>query len=238
MTEPLVLLPGMMCDARVFWPQIANLSVDCAVHVAPIGSHDTIEDIAKAVLDRAPATFALAGHSMGGIVAMEMLRRAPERITRLALMDTNCQSEMPQVAAAREPQMVRVKSGRLGDVMRDEIKRAWLAPGPARRQIAGIALDMGMALGPDMFLRQSRAMQRRPDQQGTLRKTKIPTLVLCGEQDQLCPPRRHEFMAQLMLNARLEIIPEAGHLPPLERPEIVTDLLRRWLSAPTGRVLG
>lgn len=232
MNDPLVLLPGMMCDARLFMPQIAALSSDVAVHVAPVTQGDSIEKIAKLVLAAAPERFALAGLSMGGIVAMEMLRVAPARISRIALMDTNCQAEMPNVAAAREPQIVRVKSGRLEAVMRDEMKPNYLAPGPRRLEVLNTVMEMALDLGPEVFVRQSRALQRRPDQQGTLRRAKLPALILCGEHDALCPVRRHEFMAHLMPNAVLRIIPEAGHLPTLERPRLVTDLLRRWLSSP------
>jgi len=232
MNEPLVLLPGMMCDARLFLPQIVALSTERPVQVAPVNLGGTIEDIARSVLAAAPERFALAGLSMGGIVAMEVLRCAPARISRLALMDTNCQAEMPNVAAAREPQIVGAKAGRLAEVMRDEMKPNYLAPGPGRLEVLNTVMDMALDLGPEVFIRQSRALQRRPDQQGTLRKSKTPTLVVCGEHDALCPVRRHEFMAHLMPNARLEIIADAGHLPTLERPDEVTGLLRRWLSSP------
>ncbi|MDJ0631252.1 MAG: alpha/beta hydrolase [Rhodobacter sp.] len=237
MTDPLVLLPGMMCDARLFLPQIVALSSETSVQVAPVTQSDSIEKIARNALAKAPETFALAGLSMGGIVAMEMLSLAPKRITRIALMDTNCQSEMPNVAAAREPQIVRVKAGRLQEVMRDEMKPNYLAPGPQRLEVLNTVMQMALDLGPEVFVRQSRALQRRPDQQATLRRAKIPALILCGEHDALCPIRRHEFMAHLMPNAELQIISEAGHLPTLERPEIVTQLLRRWLSAPGSSVL-
>jgi pimeloyl-ACP methyl ester carboxylesterase len=237
MTDSLVLLPGMMCDARLFLPQIIALSREVSVQVAPVNLGDTIEDIAQSVLAAAPERFALAGLSMGGIVAMEVLRRAPDRISRLALMDTNCQSEMPNVAAAREPQIVGAKSGRLADIMRNEMKPNYLAPGPGRLEVLNTVMDMAMDLGPEVFVRQSRALQRRPDQQATLRKAKTPTLIVCGEHDALCPIRRHEFMAHLMPNARLEIIQDAGHLPTLERPEDVTSLLFRWLGSPATQPL-
>ncbi|MDJ0827382.1 MAG: alpha/beta hydrolase [Rhodobacter sp.] len=237
MPDPLVLLPGMMCDARLFLPQIAALSADTAVQVAPITQGETIEEIAKSVVATAPERFALAGLSMGGIVAMEVLRIAPDRVTRIALMDTNCQAEMPNVAAAREPQIVRVKAGRLAEVMRDEMKPNYLAPGPRRLEVLDIVMEMALELGPEVFIRQSRALQRRPDQQATLRKSKTRALILCGEHDALCPIRRHEFMAHLMPNAELQVIPEAGHLPTLEHPRIVTDLLRRWLSSPAPSAL-
>ncbi|MGA9252547.1 MAG: alpha/beta hydrolase, partial [Roseobacter sp.] len=112
MPEPLVLLPGMMCDARLFGPQIADLSVDHCVTVAPITQGGRVEDIATLLLGRLPERFALAGLSMGGIVAMEILRRAPGRVSRLALLDTNPLAETPQTAAAREPQIVAARAGR------------------------------------------------------------------------------------------------------------------------------
>ncbi len=234
MRDPLVLLPGMMCDARLFLPQIAAFSSERSVQVAPITVGETIEEIAQNVLAAAPERFALAGLSMGGIVAMELLRVAPDRVTRIALMDTNCQPEMPTVAAAREPQIVGAKTGRLEEIMRDEMKPNYLAPGPRRTDVLNIVMEMALDLGPEVFIRQSRALQRRPDQQGTLRRAKTPALIMCGEHDALCPIRRHEFMALLMPNARLEIIADAGHLPTLEQPEVTTDLLRRWLSSPSA----
>ena len=234
MTDPLVLVPGMMCDARLFLPQIIALSSETAVQIAPVIEGENVEAMARDILMRAPDTFALAGLSMGGIIAMEVLRLAPKRITRLALMDTNCQSELPNIAAARESQIVGARSGRLADVMREEMKPTYLAPGSQRADVLKTVMDMALYLGPDVFVRQSRILQRRPDQQSTLRKAKTPTLIMCGEYDTLTPPRRHEFMAHLMPNAVLELIHDAGHLITLEQPEAVTNLLRRWLKAPSS----
>lgn len=230
MAEPLVLLPGMMCDARLFSHQTAALGRDRAVHVAPINGAATIEEIADEVIFHAPPRFALAGLSMGGIVAMEIMRRIPRRVTRLALMDTNPLAESPAIAAAREPQMVKVRAGRLDEVMRDEMKPNYLAPGPGRADVLRIVMEMARDQGGEVFLRQSRALQRRPDQQKTLRAVAVPTLVLCGRHDALCPLRRHELMADLVPGATLEVIEEAGHLPTLERPEETTAALRRWLT--------
>ncbi|MEL7116347.1 MAG: alpha/beta hydrolase, partial [Pseudomonadota bacterium] len=189
MAEPVVFLPGMMCDARVWMPQIIALSTEYAVQVAPITKGETVEEIARHVLTQLPERFALAGLSMGGIVAMEMLRVAPERVTRVALFDTNCQQELPNVAAAREPQIVAVRSGRLPDVMKDVVLPEQLAPGPQRLQVLNAVMDMGLYLGADVFIRQSRALQKRPDQQGTLRRAKTPALIACGEYDTRTPPR-------------------------------------------------
>lgn len=232
MIEPLVLLPGMMCDARLFGPQIAEMSADTPVMVAPVSRGERIEEIASDLLDCLPKRFALAGMSMGGIVAMELLRRAPDRITRIALMDTNPLAEIPAVAANREPQIVRVRSGRLDEVMREEMKPNYLAPGPHRAEVLELVMDMARALGPNVFIRQSRALQRRKDQQATLRKIKVPALVLCGAEDALCPVKRHEFMAELIPYATLRVIEGAGHLPTLEQPDAVTDALRDWMGQP------
>ncbi len=232
MKDPLVFLPGMMCDARLFGPQIAELSSEYTVCVAPVTQGERIEEIASDLLTQLPQRFALAGLSMGGIVAMEILRRAPDRVSRLALMSTNPLAEVPQVAAAREPQMVKVRTGRLRDVMRDEMKPNYLAPGPYRDEILDLVMDMAEVLGPDVFIRQSRALQRRRDQQATLRKWKGNTLVLCGAHDQLCPVKRHTFMAELIPQSKLVVLEDSGHLPTLEQPNETTAALRSWAEGP------
>lgn len=232
MHEPLVLIPGMMCDARLYHAQINELSRDMAVMVAPATQGERIEEIASNILTAAPAKFALAGLSMGGIIAMEMLRRAPERVTRIALMDTNPLAETPQSAAAYEPMIVGAKSGRLEEVMRDFLRPSFLAPGPGRVAVLALCAEMTRDLGEGVFLRQIRALQKRRDQQGTLRKCKVPTLVLCGEYDGLTPVKRHKFMAELIPYAKLEIIADAGHLPTLEQPEATTAALRTWMTQP------
>jgi pimeloyl-ACP methyl ester carboxylesterase len=169
---------------------------------------------------------------MGGIVAMEVLRRAPDRVQRIALMDTNPLAETPQIAAAREPQIVAARTGRMLEVMREEMKPNYLAPGPNQTAVLDLVMDMADALGPEVFIRQSRALQRRRDQQSTLRKIKVPTLVLCGAHDALCPVKRHEFMSELIPGARLRVLENAGHLPTLEQPEETTQALREWMAQP------
>ncbi|NNK17089.1 MAG: alpha/beta fold hydrolase [Sulfitobacter sp.] len=232
MAEPLVLLPGMMCDARLFGPQIAELSADMAVMVAPVTQGERIEEIASSLLDLLPARFALAGLAMGGIVAMELLRRAPDRITRIALMCANPLAETPAIAADREPLIVKARSGRLLELMREEMKPNYLAPGPHRAEVLDLVMDMAQALGPDVFIRQSRAMQRRRDQQAVLRKCRTPALILCGEHDQLCPVKRHTFMAELIPYAELVVLENSGHLPTLEQPDATTAALRSWMRQP------
>ncbi|MBU2943962.1 alpha/beta fold hydrolase [Shimia thalassica] len=232
MREPLVLLPGMMCDARLFGPQIAELSAEFAVTVAPITQGERVEEIASGLLDLLPNKFALAGLSMGGIVAMELMRRAPDRVTRIALMDTNPLAETPQSAATYEPMIVGARAGRLGDILEGFMKPEYLAPSEMRGEILALTKDMGLFLGPEVFVRQARALQRRGDQQGTLRKCKVPALVMCGEHDALTPVKRHTFMAELIPYAKLQIIEGAGHLPTLEQPAATTAALREWMTQP------
>ncbi len=227
---PLVLLPGMMCDVRLFAPQIAAFSGQRAVHVAPIGGAESVAKIAEQVLVDAPPRFALAGLSMGGIVAMEVMRQAPERVERIALLDTNPKAEVDAVKAMREPQIAKARAGQFLAVMRDEMKPNYLTDGPHRTRILDLCMEMAEALGPDVFVRQSRALQTRPDQQDTLRHITCPALVLCGRDDALCPVHRHELMASLIPHATLHIIENAGHLPTLEQPDKTTDALRRWLE--------
>ena len=228
---PLVLIPGMMCDARLFGPQVDAFSMDYDLIFASITEEASVKKLAERVLSQAPERFAVAGLSMGGIVAMEMLRIAPQRIERIALMDTNPMAETEQVKAGRIPQMMAVREGRLASVMRDEMKPKYLAPGPGRKDVLDLCMKMALDIGPHAFLRQSRALMDRPDQTETLRGSTIPSLILCGRYDKLCPITRHEYMASLMPHADFEVIEDAGHLPTLENPDATNQALARWLEA-------
>jgi pimeloyl-ACP methyl ester carboxylesterase len=230
MNEPLLLLPGMMCDARVFASQIAAFSMDRPVMVAPLTGRTTFAELSEDILAHAPPRFALAGLSMGGITAMELVRQAPERVSRLALMDTNPLAEPADRAAERDSQIERVRVGGLRKVMRDEMKPNYLTDGPNTGRILDLCMDMAEALGADVFADQSRALQQRPDQRDTLRTVRVPTLILCGEDDTLCPLETQEMMRDLISGARLAVIPGAGHLPILEQPERTNEELKQWLN--------
>lgn len=227
---PLVLVPGMRCDARIFAPQIAAFSGTRPLHLAPIAGHDSVAELARAVLSHAPPSFALAGLSMGGIVAMEILRQCPERLAGIALLDTNPLAETPEVAARRGPQMARVAAGGLDALIEGDMAPAYFADGTDATPLVALCRAMAGALGPEVFARQSRALIARPDQTTTLRDAALPALILCGAQDRLCPVSRHRPMAELMPGAALAIIDEAGHLPTLKRPTETTAAIARWLA--------
>ncbi|SLN40544.1 alpha/beta fold hydrolase [Pseudooctadecabacter jejudonensis] len=219
----LVFLPGMMCDGRLFQHMPPHLCLS-------ISQHDTVEALAADVLQNAPDTFALAGLSMGGIVAMEIIRQAPDRVTKLALMNTNCEAETDRIKDMRAPQIAKAQAGNLRAVMRDEMKPNYLADGPHRQPVLDLCMDMAIDLGPEVFARQSHALMSRPDQKGTLKSWTKPTLILTGEHDRLCPLHRHTLMAELIPDAQLTVLKNAGHLPPLEQPALTHAALVQWLS--------
>jgi len=226
---PVVLLPGMMCDARLWGPVMGAFAGRAVLH-APLVEADTVEGLAAAVLALAPPRFALAGLSMGGIVAMAVLAAAPGRVERLALLDTNPLAEAPAMQARRGPQIARALAGDLAGVMREEMKPNYLAAGPGQGAILDLCMAMALALGPAVFARQSAALRDRPDRQGALAAFAGPALVATGAHDRLCPLDRHALMHRLMPGSRLVVIEGAGHLPPLERPAATQAALAAWLG--------
>jgi pimeloyl-ACP methyl ester carboxylesterase len=227
---PIVLLPGMMCDARMWGPVMGAFAGRAVLH-APLTEGNTMAALADAVLDLAPRHFALAGLSMGGIVAMEIVARAAERVERLALLDTNPLAEAAEVKARRGPQIDRALGGGLAGVMRDEMKPNYLADGRGKAAILELCMEMALALGPDVFASQSRALRDRQDRTATLAAFGRPALVLMGLSDRLCPRDRHDLMHRLMPQSALCLVEGAGHLPTLEQPAATAAALSRWLEA-------
>jgi len=233
MQDPLVFLPGMMCDARVFVPQVTAFSPHVGVMVAPVTGGDRIEEIASRLLDGLPRRFALVGLSMGGVVAMEILRRAPDRVSRLALLNSNSLAETPQSAGDYEPMIIKLRSGGLEEAVDMVIPSDSLAPGAGRGDVQALLKDMAIHIGSKNVIRQIRAMQRRRDYQAVLRRCQVPALVMGGVYDRLAPVKRHELLADLIPNARLCVLDGAGHLPVLEQPDEVIAQLFEWYQSPT-----
>lgn len=231
MNEPLVFLPGHMCDGRLFANQIEAFSSKRAVHLANFARGATIAEFAANALASAPPRFVLCGLSMGGIVAMEIMRTAADRVAGLVLMDTNHRAETRDGAEARKRRIALAKRGELASVVRDEMKPAYLAEGPRNDLILELVMAMAMSLGGQVFERQARAIMSRPDQSETLRRAAVPTLVVCGEEDQLCSLQTHEDMVGLIPGAKLEVVRGAGHLVPLEQPERTNELISDWLES-------
>lgn len=227
--DNLLMLPGMMCDERLWRPQIEALDINC--FVADLMSHDDFPNMAAAVLDAAPDSFAVAGLSMGGILAFELWRQASERITHLALLDTNPHSDSADKQIMRLDQVRQVLSGQLKKLATESLKPAYLAKANRdNRELLDEILAMAMNAGEEVFQRQSFALRDRTDSVATLGTITCPTTVICGAEDHICPPAYHELMAEQIPGARLVIIDNCGHLASLEQPEIVNQELQRLLQ--------
>lgn len=230
--ETLVMIPPMLSDARVFAYQLQEMSRSQAVMVAPPTCGERMEEIASQILTWAPSRFALCGMGMGGMVAMEVLRRAPDRVTRIALISTSPQADTPEAAAARETHIIAARAGRWDDVLQHEINSTWMAPSTDKVDLVRHLTEMGRDLGPEVYVKQARAMQRRKDQQALLRQIEQPACVICGRHDGQYQLKRHTFLAELIPYATLEIMEGAGYLPTMEAPEATTDALQRWMAQP------
>jgi pimeloyl-ACP methyl ester carboxylesterase len=225
----LALLPGALCDAALWRHQIAGLADIADVRVGDLTRDDSIGAMAARTLASLPPRFALAGLSLGGYVALEIMRRAPDRVTRLALLDT---SARPEPSAEVEPGLFPS----IGEPVRagGATPLTTLLVHPMRlgdRRLATILAAMADRVGRKVFLRQQQAILRRPDSWPDLAAIRCPTLLLCGRQDRLAPPALQQEMAEAIAGARSIVIEDCGHLSPLERPEMVTKALRDWLNA-------
>ena len=229
MRYPLVFIPGMMCDSRLFQPQINEFSKQYMVCAAPASTADTIENIAFEILRYLPTKFTLIGLSMGGILAMEIIKKVPDRVMKIVLMDTNYKSETDEIKSRRLPQIKQVNEGLLNDVMCQQIKNNYLRKDKQNQEIFDLCLSMANGLGKEIYINQSKALATRKDYKSTLKNIKVPSLIICGEYDRLCPIKVHMEMESLIENSTLEIIPDAAHLPTLEQPAYLNKILCKWL---------
>ncbi|MGI9389318.1 MAG: alpha/beta fold hydrolase [Boseongicola sp.] len=225
---PLIMIPGFMCDQRLFGPQIVALGRDRQILVV-VPTEPTVEAMAAAILGATQGLICVAGLSMGGIVAMEMLRQAPDRIERLALMDTTPLADAAENYETRNRQIKMVWKGHLAEIMREELKPAYLVDSDNRKAILQLCTDMAEGLGRHVFEAQSTAIRDRADLQVALTQAPGNTLILHGSEDRLCPPEGHSLMHRLAPGSALVSIPNAGHLPTLEQPAATTAALATWL---------
>jgi len=227
---PLLFLPGLLEDADAFEHQFLGLQSVAPCRAAELTRSDTIAGLADDALAQAPAErFALAGHSMGGYVALEILRRAPERVERLALLNTHARPDSPESSANRRRLMQLAETDFPG--VMNEIAPKLVAPRHLKEAgILGKMSEMALATGKEAFLRQERAIIGRIDSRPHLAKIACPTLVVAGQEDQIMPVEWLEELARGIPGARLEVIPECGHMASLEQPAKVTALLADWLQ--------
>ncbi|WP_376088932.1 alpha/beta fold hydrolase [Roseomonas sp. CCTCC AB2023176] len=227
---PLLLLPGLLCDARLWRDQVNGLSGIADPIVADLTLDDSVGALADRALAAAPERFALAGLSMGGYVALEVMRRAPERVLRLALFDTSARPDTPEQSRRRRGLMSLTRSGQFRGVT-PRLLPQLIHPGRLGTPLAQEVMEMAERVGRDAFLRQQAAILSRPDSRPDLPRIAVPTLVAVGEADILTPPELAEEMAAVIPGAVLQRIPGSGHLPTMETPAAATALLREWLAA-------
>ncbi len=226
------MLPGMMCDERLFAPQILAFENEFEIIVPRLDWPASIEGMARRILGEIKApTFNLMGLSMGGIVAMSLVGLAPQRVNRLALLDTNHLADAPSRFAIRNRQIEDVKAGKLRQVITTEMKPIYLAKGNRKnRALLDLLITMALELGDTIFIAQSIALRDRSDHTDILRNYHGPTLLLCGEEDALCPPLYHAQMAELVSRGVLRKITGAGHMATLEQATSVTAAVTEWLE--------
>jgi pimeloyl-ACP methyl ester carboxylesterase len=230
MAETLVLIPGLACTARLFEPQIAALSAGRTIVVADHTQDDSIAAIAARLLREAPGRFDLAGLSMGGYIAMEVMRQAPERVERLALLDTSARPDTTEASQDRKRLIALAEAGRFEEIHSALWPRLVHPDHRDDQALQDIMLGMMRATGAEAYIRQQRAIMARADSRPLLPGTEIPTLVLVGESDAITPPEIAREMAEMIEWASLVVIPEAGHMSTLEQPERVTQALQLWLG--------
>jgi pimeloyl-ACP methyl ester carboxylesterase len=228
--QALVLVPGLLCTRELYAPQIAALGDICDIQVADHTRAPSMAEIARQILAAAPARFALCGLSMGGYISFEIMRQAPERVTRLALLDTRANIDPPDRAAQRRAQVELAAREGFGKVM--EILTPLFLNARSRKDpsLVATALRMAQSTGVEAFARQQEAIIGRADSRPTLPAIRCPTLALVGRDDLLTPVASHEEIAAAVPGCRLEIIEDCGHLSTLEAPGAVTAALRRWLG--------
>lgn len=226
---PTVLVPGLLTSARLYAGQIPALWRFGPVTVADNTQGETMADLAHAILADAPPRFALAGLSMGGYIAFEIMRQAPHRVTRLALLDTSALPDRPEQTERRLAQIAKAEAGLLDEVADEQIPFLFLPANqdPMRAPYHQMAHEVGTAA----FIRQQRAIISRPDSRPDLPKITCPALVLVGEGDVLTPPERAAEIAGAIPGARLQVLPGCAHLSALEQPAAVASALQEWLAA-------
>ncbi len=231
MKTPVVFLPGLLCDAQLWQPQIVGLGPSIEPWVADLMRDESIAAMAQRALSEAPfKKFALAGLSMGGYVAQEIMRQAPERIERLALLDTQARPETPEARERRLALMALAEKGEFMGVIDRLLPLLVHSARLGDTPLVELIKDMAKNVGKDAFLRQQRAIMGRPDSRDSLWKIRCPALVLCGEHDLLTPRDRHEEIAAAVRGSKLVVLPGCGHMSTLEKPLDVNRALSAWLT--------
>lgn len=230
MNTPLLLVPGLLCSHRLFAPQIAAFRAGRDVTVAGHAADDTIEAMAERILAEAPERFAVAGLSMGGYVALEIVRQAPRRVERLALLDTNARADTTEHIAARRKLVALCREEGVAAVQRALLPRLLHASRLEDRSLVDDVVHMAGEVGETGFHNQMGAIMTRRERRDDLPAIHCPVSIVVGEEDVITPPEMSKEMADLIEGAVLHVVPDCGHLTTMEKPEEVNRILEDWLQ--------
>lgn len=227
---PLVLIPGLSCTKALFSDQITALAGSRDVIIGDHRQHDTMPNIAAHILATAPARFALAGLSMGGYISLEIMRQAPERVERLALLDTTARADTAEKIGLRQDALRLAAAGKFMAVCHATLDLSIAASRHKDVALKSAIIEMAVGTGADVWAQQVRAIIKRADSVPLLAGITCPTLVVVGDEDQLTPPEWAIEMADGIAGARLEVIADCGHMSSMEQPEVINGLLLDWMS--------
>lgn len=229
-TLPLLLVPGLVCSPRIYAPQLPALWRMGPVMFPNHIRDNTMAGIAKRILDEAPKRFALAGHSMGGYIVLEMFRQAPERISRLGLLNTSARPETPEASEGRHALIAETKAGGYPAIVGKLFAKFVHPKMVSDTGLKKIVMDMAGDVGPERFVAQLEAIISRADSRPLLASIKCPTLVLTSDTDNMVKNEFSHELAKAIPGAKLVVIPDCGHLPQLEKPEAMTAAMLDWLK--------
>ena len=225
--QNLLLIPGLVCDAAVWRHQSTHLAEIATISIPPVTQGESIVEMARIVLAGAPDSFALAGFSMGGYIALEMLRQAPERITRLALLDTSARADTPEKASWRRTAIARCENGEFSAVI-DGMLPILLHRDRQDGPLPDFVRAMAARVGAEAFIRRQKVIGSRQDSKRLLEDISVPVRAICGREDGMSTIAEHEEIARLS-GGRFSIIEQCGHMTIIEQPQAATALLRDWL---------
>ncbi len=226
----LVLVPGLLCSDALFAEQVSGLGDVATMRIGRVLKHDNLADMARTILRTAPQRFALAGLSLGGYVAFEILRQAPERVERLALLNTNARADRPEQIAFRKLLIGLANTMGPRNVQAAALPMLIHKSRLRERNLVDRVLNMADGVGRAAFVRQQQAIIDRPDNRAFLSEITCPTVIVVGEQDVLTPVKVSQEMHEGIAGSRLEVIPDCGHLSTMECPGAVNAILRSWLA--------
>lgn len=228
--EPLVLLPGTLCDRAMWEEQVEELSNIAEIIIGDVGQHSSIQELADSVLEDAPEEFSIVGFSLGGIVALEIMRIAPERINKLALISTNPFPPTKEQQVLWEKYIEMIENNQFIEVVKRKLYPALVSKPNQSGTTLEKVLNMAKNIGPKAYINQLKSVMTRNDQRPILKKINCPTVIIVGELDKVCPVELSDYLNKNIEDSQKVVIEGAGHLITLEKPYETSQILKQWMK--------